>query len=172
MTEITTENSHPVEYIEEEIPKSYKSFRDVKVYLDSKDYSHHLVTYPNGKSACSDIDIAHLNKWNEIVFIENKMDYMGWVYIPRQQMALYQRIAQAEGMRVLIVATKRYRNVKDTDMVYYCDIEDIGDPVAYKLYERGMSIDMNTMLFAPKGQFNEMVHNLRATVVRETDFPN
>ena len=31
---------------------------------------------------------------------------------------------------------------------------------------------MKTMLFAPKGQFNEMVHNLRATVVRETDFPN
>ena len=137
--------------------RPYKNIRNVKVYLDSKDFAHNLITYPNGAPATMDIDAVHMNKFRDIIMMEQKEDLGGFIHIPHIQRDVYERFAQADFVRVYLVGTHDYTSLDDMDDVYYCEINDLGKEVEYKDGINGIQINIEHMLHAPKYQFNEYI---------------
>ena len=137
--------------------RPYKNIRNVKVYLDSKDFAHNLITYPNGAPATMDIDAVHMNQHRDIIMLEQKEDLGRFLHISHIQRDVYERFAQADFIRVYLVGTRDYTNLDENEMVYYCEIGDLGNPVPYKDGMNGIQIKIDDMLYAPKCQFSDMI---------------
>jgi len=151
--------------------RPYRNIRNVKVYLDSKDFAHNLITYPDGKPATMDIDAVHMNKFRDIIMLEQKEDLGGFIHISHFQRDVYERLAQADFVRVYLVGTHDYTSLDDMDDVFYCEINDLGNPVDFEKGMSGIQIKMeNNMICVPKYQFSKHIQADR--VFTGLDFKN
>ena len=150
----------------------YKNIKNPKIYLDSKDFAHNLITYPNGSPATMDIDAVHMNTHLDIIMMEQKQDFGGYIFISHMQRDVYLRFAQADFVKVYLVGTHDYTSLEPTDMVYFCEIEDLGNPVPFETHMNGLKIRIDHMHSVPKEDFNKTVQSDRVFPVRDLGFKN
>jgi hypothetical protein len=106
------------------------------------------------------------------MILMQKQDYDGYIYIPHAQRDVYDRLSQVDFMKVYLVGTHNYQSLEPTDMIYYCDIEDLGHHVHYEEGLKGIKIKMDELVPVPKYQFSEEIQSERIAHFRNLKLDN